>query len=463
MCITREHFNSENKYRCEVCTGLTEAMRTVSYPVLPRLLIIQLKRFSGGMEKINTFIPTPFTMRCFCSRCCALPDGEKLHVYHLYSVITHVGATLSVGHYIAYTSALDAYGEFYACPKVKRKAAQQQMAAELQLAAGSSAATNVNAMALAGKPPTPGAVAAATQQSAGAVAPKGMPPVPQPVPSEKNTGIIKKMIFGRSKASSSGDVTKHMKNALNGLSGSSSSSNNSGTAGSSKHNHHNQALNNSNGMAAGSATGTNNSNRDGSGNAGASDAAKNAFLLANAPCTSLTCCGILTKPLPSASAQTTASVATSSVGSSSSPSSIGGAHAQNGHAAQNGGVLDGVNAPSNSSSLYSIYYTAQSGSTTAATAPTTTTMTANGRDAIAMDTGIMSGDAAGSLLNGSNHKSAAMVQPLPPADTTWYMCDDDKIKSMSQREFEELLSPNNKKNVITPYLLFYVRSSLKQP
>lgn len=39
------------------------------------------------------------------------------------------------------------------------------------------------------------------------------------------------------------------------------------------------------------------------------------------------------------------------------------------------------------------------------------------------------------------------------------MCDDDKIKIMSQQEFQELLSPN-RRHVITPYLLFYARYDL---
>lgn len=42
----------------------------------------------------------------------------------------------------------------------------------------------------------------------------------------------------------------------------------------------------------------------------------------------------------------------------------------------------------------------------------------------------------------------------------WYMCDDDKIKIMTQREFEEALS-KNQKVMITPYLLFYARFDVK--
>lgn len=52
---------------------------------------------------------------------------------------------------------------------------------------------------------------------------------------------------------------------------------------------------------------------------------------------------------------------------------------------------------------------------------------------------------------------AAFEQSL--SQQLWHMCDDDKIKIMSQAEFEELLSPN-RRHVITPYLLFYARYDL---
>lgn len=78
------------------------------------------------MEKINSYTPTPFTLQCFCSKCCELKENEKLHVYKLYSVITHVGATMSVGHYIAYTCSLDWATEYKNCPKDKLKKQKQQ-------------------------------------------------------------------------------------------------------------------------------------------------------------------------------------------------------------------------------------------------------------------------------------------------------------------------------------------------
>lgn len=90
----------ENHYRCDKCCGYTEAIRSISFDVLPRLLVLHIKRFSGGMEKISSYSPTPFVLKCFCNKCYKKRDEDKLHIYKLYSVITHVGATMSVGHYI---------------------------------------------------------------------------------------------------------------------------------------------------------------------------------------------------------------------------------------------------------------------------------------------------------------------------------------------------------------------------
>lgn len=94
-----------------VCNGVMEAIRSVSYPALPRLLIFQLMRFSTGMTKIKNYVPTPLTIHCFCNQCYELSDDKKLHVYKLYGVIAHVGARLSSGHYIAYTSSLAGHSE----------------------------------------------------------------------------------------------------------------------------------------------------------------------------------------------------------------------------------------------------------------------------------------------------------------------------------------------------------------
>uniref|UniRef100_A0A182QGM6 USP domain-containing protein n=1 Tax=Anopheles farauti TaxID=69004 RepID=A0A182QGM6_9DIPT len=186
-CITREYFRGDNKYRCEVCFGYTEACRTISFDVLPRLLVLQLKRFNGDMEKINSYIPTPFVLQCFCRDCYGRPDGEKRHLYRLYSVITHVGARMSVGHYIAYTAALENPLLYSNCAKDRQRRV---------LAAG--------AQPLDGQPATGG--------DGGAIA-NGVAPTVGLAAAEKSTsGQLKKKLFRSKKASSAGDISKKFKN-----------------------------------------------------------------------------------------------------------------------------------------------------------------------------------------------------------------------------------------------------------
>lgn len=70
------------------------------------------------MEKINNHMPTPLNLQCFCEECNIVADQAKYgptsssnnsketpqrHVYNLYSVIMHQGATMTAGHYVAYT------------------------------------------------------------------------------------------------------------------------------------------------------------------------------------------------------------------------------------------------------------------------------------------------------------------------------------------------------------------------
>lgn len=197
LCITREQFRGDNKYRCEECNGYTEAIRSISYPVLPRLLIIQLKRFSGGMEKINSYIPTPFTLQCFCAKCCMEPTN-KLHEYRLYSVITHVGATMTAGHYVAYTCSLDLNSTYSNCPKDLRRK-------EAQAAALAAAAKHKESMAAQAH--ANGSHSSSSSNSVtGAI--------------EKNVTSLKKIMFRRNKNSSNSETAKSKnatKSVTNGI------------------------------------------------------------------------------------------------------------------------------------------------------------------------------------------------------------------------------------------------------
>ncbi|GBP58503.1 Ubiquitin carboxyl-terminal hydrolase 1 [Eumeta japonica] len=102
-CLSSEYLRDQNKYWCERCLRYNEARRSVAYERLPRLLVLQLKRFSGGMEKITRHAPTPLLLPCFCEPCTRKPsDQSPTHRYILWAVIMHLGQTLSGGHYVAY-------------------------------------------------------------------------------------------------------------------------------------------------------------------------------------------------------------------------------------------------------------------------------------------------------------------------------------------------------------------------
>ncbi|XP_050685124.1 ubiquitin carboxyl-terminal hydrolase 1 isoform X2 [Leptidea sinapis] len=102
-CLSTEYLRDQNKYWCEKCLRYNEARRSVGYSRLPRLLVLQLKRFSGGMEKITRHAPTPLLMPCFCEPCAKRPaDQPPTHRYILWAVIMHLGQTLTGGHYVAY-------------------------------------------------------------------------------------------------------------------------------------------------------------------------------------------------------------------------------------------------------------------------------------------------------------------------------------------------------------------------
>ncbi|CAG4917949.1 unnamed protein product [Colias eurytheme] len=102
-CLSSEYLRDQNKYWCERCLRYNEARRSVAYSRLPRLLVLQLKRFSGGMEKITRHAPTPLLMPCFCEPCARRgPDQQPAHRYILWAVIMHLGQTLTGGHYVAY-------------------------------------------------------------------------------------------------------------------------------------------------------------------------------------------------------------------------------------------------------------------------------------------------------------------------------------------------------------------------
>uniref|UniRef100_A0A182Y4U0 Uncharacterized protein n=2 Tax=Anopheles stephensi TaxID=30069 RepID=A0A182Y4U0_ANOST len=398
-CITQEYFRGDNKYRCEVCSGYTEACRTISFDILPRLLVLQLKRFNGDMEKINSYIPTPFILQCFCAECIGRSDNEKRHIYRLYSVITHVGARMSVGHYIAYTSSLQIPLHYANCVKDRQRRA-------LLAAASLEAQTALH-------PPDAGGMASKSHSSG----------------SEKSASGQLKKLFGSKKTSSAGDISKKLKNnvinrfsPINGM--------------------ESLQLN---------ATATDTCPEKPARGAGYIDnfysihsiegGMNHGEVLLNGSeagsgpsCPSIGCCAVRTKAMLANDINGRCFVDDGLVNHSSvhslSPLATGSV-CNNNCAHNHYKPLDASNGEDRSSNVPA--------------------------------------DCHGSLFAGPLHSDdskglgygSVMHESLANQQLTWYMCDDDKIKIMTQPEFEEVLSPN-RRHVTTPYLLFYARYDVQQ-
>ncbi|XP_039289966.1 ubiquitin carboxyl-terminal hydrolase 1 [Nilaparvata lugens] len=129
--VTEEYLHETNKYWCETCLRYNEAKRSVRYESLPRLLTLQLKRFSSSfgsvssvISKVIDFMPTPLNLSCFCEECSHQPDNQRKHRYQLFGVIMHLGATMASGHYVAYVrGGRECGGEYEHCTRGKRKTA----------------------------------------------------------------------------------------------------------------------------------------------------------------------------------------------------------------------------------------------------------------------------------------------------------------------------------------------------
>lgn len=120
-CKTYEKLCGSNKYLCEQCQKYNEATRDVLFEKLPNIMVLQLKRFttsSSGVQKVNTYMPTPLELKCFCETCCKIGENESpLHRYSLCCVIMHLGASMASGHYISYVKAADHLEDYAECSR----------------------------------------------------------------------------------------------------------------------------------------------------------------------------------------------------------------------------------------------------------------------------------------------------------------------------------------------------------
>lgn len=91
-------------------------------------------------------MPTPLTLQCFCEECSneqtSTAGGTETtrHVYKLYSVIMHQGATMTAGHYVAYARLPDesTLSEYYQCDRDNKRPSSGQGSSAASVSSSSS-------------------------------------------------------------------------------------------------------------------------------------------------------------------------------------------------------------------------------------------------------------------------------------------------------------------------------------
>lgn len=66
------------------------------------------------------------------------------------------------------------------------------------------------------------------------------------------------------------------------------------------------------------------------------------------------------------------------------------------------------------------------------------------------------------VINSSEHNtiSSASSSSSSTTEPCWLECDDETVRTLTRKEFEEVLAPKpSKTSALTPYLLFYAKCS----
>jgi hypothetical protein len=109
-----ESLSGENKYYCEKCKQRNESTKKLSFEkcnyvyiiifiIVPRILVIHLKRFDNTQRKIKKFLGygteidlTPFKAHA------TLKKNRDKYAYKLSAVLVHDGNSINSGHYYCY-------------------------------------------------------------------------------------------------------------------------------------------------------------------------------------------------------------------------------------------------------------------------------------------------------------------------------------------------------------------------
>ena len=103
--IGKEQLRRGNKFYCDRCNALQEAEKKVILETLPKIVIIQLKRFQMicdknkvEFRKLSSFVHIPLTMDFSM----LLEKGKESQktLYSLRSIVVHAGSRGEYGHYV---------------------------------------------------------------------------------------------------------------------------------------------------------------------------------------------------------------------------------------------------------------------------------------------------------------------------------------------------------------------------
>lgn len=97
-----EILTNQNKFYCNTCSSLQEAVKTIKLKKLPEVLVINFKRFKydekvDKMVKLFDSISYPFKLRIFNTT----DDERDFSLYGLYALVIHIGGGPMHGHYVA--------------------------------------------------------------------------------------------------------------------------------------------------------------------------------------------------------------------------------------------------------------------------------------------------------------------------------------------------------------------------
>ncbi|KAK6454742.1 ubiquitin carboxyl-terminal hydrolase [Scheffersomyces xylosifermentans] len=97
-----EILTNQNKFYCNTCSSLQEAVKTIKLKKLPEVLVINFKRFKydekvDKMVKLFDSISYPFRLRLFNTT----DDERDFSLYELYALVIHIGGGPMHGHYVA--------------------------------------------------------------------------------------------------------------------------------------------------------------------------------------------------------------------------------------------------------------------------------------------------------------------------------------------------------------------------